>query len=159
MKQTLKVISICLLPALVSVPLFVIYFILMWAGQQVLLMVISVYMLACWALLHAKVLKKKQDAAKQFVLLNSVPFGMALLGSVTTLIPKYETLSLISVEYYQAIWPLMILCASKIDTRVTAYYSGTTWTVYIIGLGMMLLASILGIGMKYKLLNNKKGDN
>lgn len=84
---------------------------------------------------------------------------MALLGSVTTLIPKYETLSLISVEYYQAIWPLMILCASKIDTRVTAYYSGTTWTVYIIGLGMMLLASILGIGMKYKLLNNKKGDN
>ena len=159
MKQTLKVISICLLPALVSIPMFVIYFMLMWADQQALIMVISVYMLACWALLHAKVLKKKQDAVKKFVLLNGVPFGMAFLGSVTTLIPKYETLSIISMEYYQAIWPLMILCASKIDTRVTAYYGSTTWTVYIIGLGMMLLAGILGIGIKYKLLNNQEVGN
>lgn len=45
MKQTLKVISICLLPALVSIPMFVIYFMLMWANQQALIMVISVYML------------------------------------------------------------------------------------------------------------------
>ena len=38
---------------------------------------------------------------------------------------------------------------------MSAYYSGTTWTVYAIGFVMLLLAGAIGIGVKSRLLGNE----
>ncbi len=38
---------------------------------------------------------------------------------------------------------------------MSAYYSGTTWTVYAIGFVVLLLAGAIGIGIKSRLLGNE----
>lgn len=142
-------------PVLLVIPIYIVNFMLMWMNHQLLLMFISAYFLVCWAVLSAKLLKSRKDALLELLILHIVPLCMAAMGGLAASAPKYEVLYMISTAYFQAIWPLMVLCATKVDARVTVYYSGTAWTVYAIGFVMMLLAGAIGIGIKSRLLGNE----
>lgn len=146
MQQYAKCFLFGLLPFVLIIPLFILYFIPLWFGPQISTVLTSGFLLICWGILSAKLLDKRKKMLPQLLCLHFAAMAVTLAGILDHM--QGSMLAAIGQFYYQAIWPLLIQVTILFDANVTAYYSQTPWTVYVTGLMMALTSSAIGMEIK-----------
>lgn len=146
MQQYVKCFLFGLLPFVLSIPLFILYFVPLWLGPQMITGLTGGFLLICWGILSAKLLDKQKKMLPQLLCLHFAAMAATIAGVLDQM--QGSMLAVIGQSYYQAIWPLLIQVTILFDANVTAYYSQTPWTVYVVGLMMALISSAIGMAVK-----------
>lgn len=162
MERKINLILIGLLPLAASMVTFAVNFMLLWPNHIILAILVGIYLLACWSLLSAKLLKRREDAVQQLLLQHTVAIIITAVAMLAVTITDDSAVVLLGMAYYQPIWPLMIQLSTLMGADVAAYYSGITSMIFLIGLLLLLLSSALGLMIKSRLLKEageSKGQN
>ncbi len=146
MQQYAKCFLFGLLPFVLSIPLFILYFIPLWFVPQISTVLTSGFFADLLGHFERKAVGQAEKMLPQLLCLHFAAMTVTLAGVLDHM--QGSMLAAIGQFYYQAIWPLLIQVTVLFDANVTAYYSQTPWTVYVTGLIMALTSSAIGMELK-----------